>query len=201
MKSILIYSLLFLLSGNTLFAHHKIILNDKDVDGIYTNFNDYKKGILSCRIEKQDKNKTIKLKQFFISPELLCIMPTGKAFFDKDSIFAVHLFNGDSYRFINHAPCYIADTTFLYIYEFETTRSEYKMYGPHRSEKIIPVTYYYFSFGNHKDCYQLTLGNLKRFPIIFSVISNNFDSNEMLYRTNPQSGHFKINDLLKTTIR
>jgi hypothetical protein len=201
MKTITTISLIVFLSSSSLFAHHKTTIRNKDVDGIFTNYIDYKKRILSCQHKEASRNESIKLKQFFISPEILCIKQTEKSAFLKDSIFAIHLFNGDCYRFINRTPCFIADTMCLYIYEFETTKLEYKISGPHRREYKIPVTYYYFSYGDHKVVYPLTLRSLSKYPNIYTIVCNKFQSDEMLKEINPKTGHFIINETLAITLK
>jgi|WetSurMetagenome_2_1015567.scaffolds.fasta_scaffold398292_2 hypothetical protein len=197
MKTIIKLCIALLLTSNQLFAYHKTMLKDKDVDGIFMNVNDYKKGNLTCHINKHNKCDKIKLNQFFTSPDIVCTEHDKESVYLKDSIFAIHLFNNESYRFINLSPCFIADTSFLFIYEFETTKKEYVMSGPHRREKDIPVTYYYFSFGNHNKVYLLTLENLHKYffaePNVYGTFNKNFTSNEMLQETDKQTGRFLLN--------
>jgi hypothetical protein len=140
------------------------------------------------------------LKQFLISQDIICVEHDKKTVFNKDSIFAIHLFNGENYRFIQRSPCFIADTSYLYIYEYETIKTEYKISGPHRRENKIPVTYYYFSFGNHHAVLLLTLANLCKYvltnPNASSILSSKFMTDDMLSEINQQTGHFKVNELI-----
>jgi hypothetical protein len=195
MKTIIKFSIVILFTSNQLFAQ-KMMVKNKNVDGIFASFNDYKKGNLSCQINESNK---LKLKQFFYSPFIVCREHDKKRVFFKDSIFAVHLTNGKSYRYINNTPCLIADSSNLLIYKYETVKTEYTT-GPHRRAKVIPITYYYFSFGDHNRVYPLTINNLDKYvipnPAAKSVIDTNFTTNERLSEIDPKTGHFKVNELI-----
>ena len=121
---------------------------------------------------------TIKLNQFFISPDITVVEQNTKKSFPRESIFAIQLTNGQNYRFINRKPYLIADTSFLYIYTRNDVKTEYQQSGPHTIHKEIPVTVYYFSFGDHKRVYSLTLQNLRKYilidPVVHTAVCNKF---------------------------
>jgi hypothetical protein len=196
MKARFTLSFLVLLPVAQQTGHPKSIIHDRDVDGIYITVEDFKRGELSFQVNKTDKKENFKLKQFCMSPELIFINNTEKTRVLKDSVFAVHIATCESYRFIDYNPCYIADTGNLFIYVRQTVTEEQKLSGPHIRQKTVYCTCYYFSCGNHKKVYRLTLNNLKRFDYIYRVIETLFPSDESLYAINPLSGHFKINELL-----
>jgi hypothetical protein len=200
MKTIIGFCAIMLLICNQLFSQNEKSLNNSHVNGLYLSISDFEKNILTCKNNKQEKGEKINLNQFFISPKIECTEQGKVTVFLKDSIFAIHMINGENYRFINHSPCLIADTSCLFIYTQETTKTEYYMSGPHRREKEIPVTYYYFSFGNHKSIYLLTSDNLRKYVLAGLLLQNSFNDNfttdEMLTDINQQTGHFKINEML-----
>ena len=175
-------------------------IRNKDVEGIYLTLEHFKKNKLTCNSGGKHEIPKIKLKQFFISPEIDCIKMDAETVFYKDSIFAIRLSNGKNYRFLNRTPFLIADTSFLYIYSNKTTKTEYKQSGPSRRAKKVPVTYYYFSTENQKNVYQLTLDNLCKYvqaeSEVHSKMKSKFVSEEMLYSFNQNSGRFVLNDFL-----
>jgi hypothetical protein len=156
-------------------------------------------------LAQEDKSAKIILNQFFVSPTIECSERGRKFVLYKDSIFAIRMKNGKKYRFINLNPCLIADTSYLYVYTYATTRTKFKMSGPHRRAKEIPATYYYFSFGNHKEPYLLTIDNIRKCffaqSLVYNTISKIFTSDQMLKETNPQTGCFKLNELLISTMK
>jgi hypothetical protein len=131
-----------------LFAQHEKEIKNSEVEGLYLTLSDFQNGKLTRPTDMQHKGDKIKLKQFFISPDIISIEQDKETVFYKDSIFAIRLSNGENYRFINRTPCLIADTSYLYIYTHKTTKTEYKQSGPRRISKEVPITYYYFSTGN-----------------------------------------------------
>lgn len=183
-----------------LFAQREKLLNSNDVEGLYLTLADFKHGKLTRPTDKQHEGDKIKLKQFFISPKIISIEQQSETKFNKDSIFAIRLSNGESYRFISRTPYLVADTSYLYIYSFRTTKTEYKMAGPHRRSKDIPVTYFYFSSDNHKSVYMLTLENLRKFTLkqndVRIAVCNKFTTNEMLTNINSQTGRFELNETI-----
>lgn len=96
-------------------------------------------------------------------------------------------------------------TSFLYIYAYKTIKTEYKQYGPTRRAKETPVTYYYFSSGDHKRVYSLTTDNLCKFLSLESdikvAIKQKFINDEMLYSTNLETGRFALNEFLLESYR
>jgi hypothetical protein len=182
------------LSSLPLFAQHEKILKDSEVEGIYLTVDDFKNGILTCPIDKKHKEDKIKLKQFFISPEIVCIEKDTEKVYNKDSIFTINLNNGTNYQFINRTSCLIADTSFLYIYTFKTIKTEYKMSGSHHRSKELPITYYFFSLANHNTLYRLTLANLRKYVLIEPVLNydiyNKFTDDAMLQKINSQQEIF-----------
>lgn len=191
--------LFFLLINNT-YGQELMDIKNSEVKGIYLTLENFKNNKLICSVDYQQKIIKIKLKQFFISPEISCIELDKETVYYKDSIFAIKLSNDENFRFLNRTPCLIADTLFLYIYTYKTIKREYKQYGPARRAKEIPVTYYYFSTGDHQDIYTLTLSNLYKYlhfdPHIQTAISQKFINDEMLYSINQKSGHFLLNEFL-----
>jgi len=117
---------------NQLFAQGEKEIKNSDVEGLYLNLSDFQTGKLTRPTDMQHEGDKIKLKQFFISPDIISIEQDKETIFYKDSIFAIRLTNGVNYRFINRTPCLIADTSFLYIYTYKTTKTEYELSGPRR---------------------------------------------------------------------
>jgi hypothetical protein len=154
--------------------------------------------------DKQHKGDKIKLKQFFISPDIISNEQDKETVFYKDSIFSIRLTNGENYRFINRVPCLIADTSSFYIYTHKTTKTNYKRSGPHRRAVEVPVTYYYFSLGDHKAVYKLTLTNLRKYALtditIHFAVCSKFSSDEMLRKMNPQTGRFELNETILSAL-
>ncbi|MFN8254172.1 MAG: hypothetical protein U0W24_00690 [Bacteroidales bacterium] len=197
-------ALLLCLTGQ-LFAQHEKEIKNSEVEGLYLTLSDFKNGKLTRPTDMQHKGDKIRLKQFFISPEIIGIEQGKETVYEKDSIFAVHLSNGENYRFINRKPFLIADTSSLYIYTLKTIKTEYKVSGPHTRSKSVPVTYYYFSFDNHKTLYLLTLENLRKFvltsPILHFSVCNKFTSNAMLVTLNNQTNHFELNETILSVLK
>lgn len=104
-----------LLNIGQLFAQRPKEISNSEVEGLYLTVSDFKQGKLTTPTDKQHKGDKIKLKQFFISPDIISIEQDKETVFYKDSIFAIRLTNGENYRFINRTPCLVADTSFLYI--------------------------------------------------------------------------------------
>ncbi len=199
-KNNTIFAAIFILFVNFTYGQRPKDIKNSEVKGIFLTHADFKQNKLICSSNNQNKAVKIKLNQFLISPEISCFELQKDSVFHKDSIFAIHLSNGTNYRFINRNPCLIADTSFLFIYTFNTIKTEYKQSGPTRHAKEIPVTYYYFSSGQNKEVYSLTISNLFKYLHIESdikvAINQKYKSDEMLYSVNQKTGHFIINEFL-----
>lgn len=191
---------ILLLATSQLFAQREKEIQNSEVEGIYLNADNFKSGKLTPLTDKQHAGDKIKLKQFFISPEIITIEQGKKIVFYKDSIFAIHLTNGENYRFINRAPYLIADTSSLYIYSHKTVKTTNKQVGSRNMSIEVPVTYYYFSYGNHKILYSLTLANLRKYVLIDATIHmavcNKFTTDEMLQKINENTGRFELNETI-----
>ena len=183
-----------------LFAQHEKEIKNSEVDGIYLSLSDFRNGKLTRPTDMQHDGDKIKLKQFFISPDIISIEQDKETIFYKDSIFAIRLTNGENYRFINRTPCLVADTSYLYIYTNKTTKTEFKQSGPRRIYKEIPITYYYFSSGNQANIFTLTLANLRKYALsdtlVHKTICDKYTTDEMLYKENPQTGKFELNETI-----
>jgi hypothetical protein len=189
-----------LFTTSQLFAQREKEIQNSEVQGIYLNADNFKSGKLTRPTDKQHAGDKIKLKQFFISPEISTIEQGKKTIFYKDSIFAIQLNNGENYRFINRTPYLIADTSSLYIYTLKTVKANYRQVGPHNISVNVPVTYYYFSYGNHKTIYSLTLTNLRKYvltdPVVHMAVCNKFTTDEMLQKVNENTGRFELNETI-----
>ena len=187
-----------------LFAQREKEIKNSEVDGLYLTLSDFQNGKLTRPTDMQHEGDKIKLKQFFISPEIIGIEQGMETKFFKDSIFAIHLVNGKNYRFINRNPCLIADTSSLYIYTDKTTKTIFRTSGPHRRSKEVPVTYYYFSLAGEKAVYTLTLANVRKYaltdPATNIAVCNKFITDEMLYQINPQTGRFDLNETILSVV-
>lgn len=188
-----------------LFAQHEEEIKNSEVEGLYLTPSDFQTGKLTFPTDKQHKGDKIKLKQFFISPDIISIEQDNETVFYKDSIFAIRLSNGENYRFINRTPSLIADTSYLYIYTFKTTKTEYKQSGPHRRAKKIPITYYYFSTGNQKAVFMLTLANLRKYALtdtsVHKTVCDRFTTDAMLTEINTQTNRFVLNETILSVLR
>jgi hypothetical protein len=195
---------ILLLANIQVFAQSEKRIKNSEVEGIYLTVNDFKNGKLTHPTDKVHEGDKIKLKQFFISPEIICIEQDKKTVLYKDSIFGIRLNNGEIYRFINRTPCLIADTSCLYIYTFKTNKTEDKISGPHCRPNEVPVTYYYFSLGDHKTIYMLTMTNLCRYdlsdPFLHNAVCNIFTNDEMLHKINSQTGRFELNETILSIV-
>ena len=193
-------AVILLLATSQLFAQREKEIQNSEVEGIYLNADNFKSGKLTPLTDKQHAGDKIRLKQFFISPEIITIEQGKKTVFYKDSIFAIQLTNGENYRFIKRTPYLIADTSSLYIYTRKTVKATNRQAGSHNISVAVPVTYYYFSFGNHKTIYSLTLANLRKYVLIDSTIHmavcNKFTTDEMLQKINKNTGHFELNETI-----
>lgn len=191
---------LFFAFTNPAYSQEVKDIRDSEVRGIYLTVKDFKNNTLICNKDTQQKNIKVKLKQFFISPEISCIDLDKETIFYKDSIFAIHLSDDKNFRFLNRNPFLIADTLFLFIYTHETIVTEYIQSGSTRRAKKTPTTYYYFSADTHKNTYPLTLVNLCKNlhldPQTQASLNQKFIQDEMLYSINPKTGHFLLNEFL-----
>jgi len=196
----IIISAIFILFVNFTCGQNPKDIKNSEVKGIFLTHADFKQNKIICSSNNHNKDNKIKLKQFFISPEISCLKLQKDTVFYKDSIFAIQLSNGANYRFINRNPCLIADTSFLFIYTYNTIKTEYKRSGPRLRSKEIPVTYYFFSSGQNKEVYSLTVANLCKYLHIESdikvAINQKYKSDEMLYSMNQKTGYFIINEFL-----
>jgi hypothetical protein len=113
--------------------------------------------------------------------------------------------NGENHRFINRTSCLVADTSYLYIYTHKTTKTEYKQSGPRRISKEVPITYYNFSTGNQKAFFMLTLANLRKYALfdtsVHKTVCDKFTTDEMLYKVNPQTGLFELNESIISAVK
>lgn len=188
-----------------LFAQRPKEIKDNEVEGIYLNVLDYKQGKLTIPTDKQHKGDKIKLKQFFISPDIISIEQDKETVFYKDSIFAIRLTNGGNYRFINRTPCIVADTSYLYIYTHKTTKTVLKTSGPRTLREEVPITYFYFSMGNHKAVLMLTLANIRKYALsdtsVHKAVCDKFTTDEMLSEINTQTGRFLLNETILSLIK
>ncbi|HCT31019.1 MAG TPA: hypothetical protein DIW31_09870 [Bacteroidales bacterium] len=203
-KKIIAIAMLLCLTGQ-IFAQHKKEIKNSEVEGLYLSLSDFHSCKLTRPTDMQHEGDKIKLKQFFISPDIISIERDKETIFYKDSIFAIRLTNGENYRFINRTPCLIADTSYLYIYTHKTSKTEYKLSGPTTRSKELPVTYYYFSTGNQKAVYTLTLANLRKYALadtsLHKTVCDKYTTDEMLYKVNPQTGRFKLNETILSVVR
>lgn len=183
-----------------LFAQRQKEIKNSEVEGLYLTVTDFKQGKLTIPTDKQHKGDKINLKQFFISPDIISIEQDKETVFYKDSIFAIRLTNGENYRFINRTPCLVADTSYLYIYTHKTTKTGYEQSGRNRRSKEVPITYYYFSTGNQKAVFMLTLANLRKYALsdtsVHKTVCDQFTTDEMLTKVNPQTGWFELNETI-----
>lgn len=188
-----------------LFAQHEKEIKNSEVEGLYLTFSDFQNGKLTRPTDKQHEGDKIKLKQFFISPDIISIEQDKETVFYKDSIFAIHLTNGENYRFINRTPCLVADTSSLYIYTYKTTKSVYSTSGPHRRSKEVPITYYYFSLASNKAVHTLTLASVRKYaltnPATHIAVCNKFTTDEMLAKINSQTGRFELNETILSVLK
>ncbi len=182
------------------YAQEQPEIKNSEVKGMYLNFKDFQSNTLSCSKGAEQKDTEIKLKQFFISPKISCVKADDETTFYKDSIFAIHLADGENYRFISRIPFHIVDTSFLYIYKYNDIDVEYKHNGPVRSSIETPVTHYYFSYGDHQQVYSLSVANICSYVPINAdakvAINKEFANNETLYSVSENTAHFLINDFL-----
>lgn len=192
-------AIMLFLTGQ-LFAQRPKEIKDSEVEGLYLSLSDFQSGKLTRPTDMQHEGDKIKLKQFFISPDIISIEQDKETVFYKDSIFAICLTNGENYRFINRTPCLIADTSYLYIYANKTTKTEYKQSGRNRKAKEVPITYYYFSTGNQKAVFLLTLANLRKYALadttLHKTVCDKFTTDEMLHKVNSQTGRFELNETI-----
>lgn len=175
-------------------------IKNSEVEGFYITASDFSAGKLTLPTDNKHKGDKIKLNQFFISPDITVVEQGVEKKYPKDSIFAIKLVSGQLYRFINRNPCKVTDTSFLFIYAYETTKTEYEISGPRRRQKEVPVTYYYFSIQPHSKAFPLTMLNIRREmlkePTLHTAVCNKFTSDNMLTETNPETGHFTINEFI-----
>lgn len=175
-------------------------IKNSEVKGIYLSFTDFRENRLTIPTDNQHDGDKIKLKQFFISPDILTIEQDKETVFYKDSIFAIQLSSGESYRFINRTPCLIADTSYLYIYTNKTFKTVFKQYGRLSRTEKIPVTQYYFTTGDYTPVYMLTLANIGKYvlrdAVVHKVVCDKFTSDDMLSEINQNTRRFVLNETI-----
>ena len=188
-----------------LFAQGEKEIKNSEVEGLYLNLSDFQTGKLTRPTDMQHEGDKIKLKQFFISPDIISIEQNKETVFYKDSIFAIRLTNGENYRFINRTPCLITDTSHLFIYTQKSVKTVYNQSGRSRRAENIPVTNYYFSSGNHKSVLMLTLANLRKYvltdTVVHKTVCDKFTSDEMLQEVNLKTGCFVLNETIIKTLK
>lgn len=186
-----------------LFAQREKEIKNSEVEGLYLTLSDFQNGKLTRPTDMLHKGDKIKLKQFFISPEITSIEHDKETVFYKDSIFAIRLTNGENYRFINRTPCFVADTSSLYIYTHKTTKKVYIQSGRHNRVKSTPVTNHYYSTGKHNETFKLTLENIRKNalpnPYVHTAVCNKFTTDEMLFKINTITGMFELNETIRAT--
>lgn len=191
---------ILLFATSQVFAQRTKEIQNNEVQGLYLNAANFKAGKLIRPTDKQHEGDKIRLNLFFISPEIIFSEQNKKTVFYKDSIFAIHLTNGENYRFINRTPYLIADTSCLYIYTYKTIKSINKQVGPHNRFVDVPVTYNYFSFGSHKSIYLLTMLNLLKYvltePELHFAVCTKFTTDKMLQKINENTGRFELNETI-----
>ena len=179
-------------------------IKNNEIKVLFLSSLDFKQAKATQITDFLHKGDKIKLNQFFMSPDITVVEQNIKKSFPKDSIFAIQLTNGQNYRFINRKPYLIADTSFLYIYTRNDVKTEYQQSGPRTIHKEIPVTVYYFSFGDHKKVYSLTLVNLRKYilidPVVHTAVCNKFTNDEMLSEINNSTGHFILNEIIRSKL-
>lgn len=192
-------ALMLCLTGQ-LFAQREKEIKNSEVEGLYLTISDFQNGKLTRPTDLQHEGDKIKLKQFFISPEIVSIEQNKETIFYKDSIFAIRLANGENYRFINRTPCLVADTSYLYVYTHKTTKTKVVRYSRSRRTKEVPVTYFYFSTGNQKTIFMLTLANLRKYALsdtlAHKIVCDKYITDEMLTKVNPKTGRFELNETM-----
>jgi len=84
-----------------------------------------------------------------------------------------------------------------FIFIFPSSKTEFKISGPRRIPKKVPVKFYYFSVGNHKPLPMRSMANIRKYDLtdilVYKVVCDKFSTDEMLSNVNPQSGMFEIN--------
>lgn len=183
-----------------LFAQTEKVIRNSEVEGIYLNISDFQKGKLTRPTDRQHKGDKIKLKQFYISPDIISVEQGKETIFYKDSIFAIRLTNGESYRFINRIPYLLADTSSLYIYVHKTIKTEYVKSGPKRISKKVSVSNYFFSKQGEMVVYELNLINLRKYVLtsaaLHTAVCSKFLTDSMLYTVNSISGRYELNETI-----
>jgi hypothetical protein len=187
-----------------LYAQNEKPFENNQVEGIYLTLSDFKNNKLFRLTDMQHKGDKINMYQMFESSEIISTEQGKEMVYYKDSIFAVKLINGDSYRFINHLFYLIADTSNLYIYTCKTTKTEYKQSGPRRIPKKVIEVHYLFGEENQKEVYDLTMANLRKFvltdTLVHEAVCTKFTTDEMLTRVNPQTRRFEVNETIRMVV-
>jgi hypothetical protein len=185
--------------------HSQTNICNKNVEGIFLTYNDFKNGTLTRPTDLQHKNDKIQLRQFFMSPQIVCNEQDTKKVFSKDSIFGIKLSNGQVYRFVDLKPYQIVDSSFLCIYRLQTKQTEYKQSGPHRRAKSTLTNSYFYSYGTHSQVYVLTLENLQKATVLdsitYNIICQKFTTTEALLQTDPATGQFVLNETINQMMK
>lgn len=190
-----------------LFAQQSKVIKNSEVEGFFLTVSDFTSNKITFPTDMKHKGDKIRLNTFFPS-DFITVFENGvKIKYAKDSIFAVKDKSNNTYRFINRNPSKIVDTTFLYIYEYKTTKTVHVSEGPKRSStKYIPVTQYYFSYKTHKQVYLLTMNNIRNFvlndiPQVHTQICSKFTNDKFLAEISTKTGFFTINDSFKEFLK
>lgn len=197
------YFLVFLFSSNFVHVQGQVpkVIRDSDVVGIYKSLESFKANTIFCSRSGENNDSKVKLNQFFISSNISCKENGQKFEYSKDSIFAIHLTNGDNYRFINLNMYKIIDTSYLYIYTYSFISKQNIQNGPTRRTKETLVTQYFFSTGNHNVVYELTMinlcKNLKIDPDLKVSLNKKFSDEKLLPTINSETGRLLLNEYLK----
>ena len=114
------------------FLHNaKKLLNSNDVEGLYLTFADFKHGKLTRPTDKQHKGDKIKLKQFFISPKIISIEQQSETKFNKDSIFAIRLSNGEKAIALSAERPILLPILLAYIFTLIKPQSQFIVHQGH----------------------------------------------------------------------
>lgn len=187
MKYITLTLILSWIGLNLLFSQEKCEL--------FYNLHDFKTNRASQSFSYSHSNKMpVRFSNFWMSPYLYIKgNPNGKILLD--SIYAVRLGSGITYRIIKRKAFLIADTGYLTIYrqkEWATISQPYAR-GVRHTRK--PVTNFYFSCNDSAPIIPLTLQTLSHalcLPEDIKTILTQQSGNELTF----VNRHFQINNLL-----
>lgn len=199
-------SLLFLVKIQ-LFAQSEKGISNNQINGFFSTFSDFKANKITIPTDMLHKGDKISINSFFISDYITVVENGKKIKFHKDSIFAIVDDAKNVYRFINGNSSKLVDTSFLYIYEFKTTKT---VNGSQTSKRMttkeVPVTLYYFSYNKHNQIFPLTMDNirkivLKDFPQCHTQICNKFTNDSQLKELSKNTKMFVINEAFREYLK